>query len=458
MMRKTLASALFILISVISMAAIKDKTKIDSSDTKGISKALTDTSLVILGIGADPALSYQNLVFKRRLDSIQKDVPLDYNEYVQHYIDVFTSRGKEKISRMLGLSQYYFPIYEKILKEKNIPQEVKFLSVIESALDPYAVSRVGATGLWQFMFTTGKGYGLKIDRWVDERKDPVASTSAAAAYLRDAYDQFGDWLLAIASYNCGMGRVARAIQKAGGKRNFWSIRSLLPVETQNYVPAFIATAYVMNYYSKHAIEPAQPQFPIQTEVFRVSQQISLASIAKATDLDLKQLSLLNSSYTKKIVNGTPRDPKNVVIPVVDNSVYSSLYEVFNNNVQAETPVLLAAVKKEPESNAKPGYYKVKSGETLLGIATKFNVEVQDLKVWNELKQTTIVPGQLLKISGADAGVLRTSKYMAYRVQPGDTLLKIAAKFKGVTVSGLKAVNGVENNSLKPGMLLKIVKG
>jgi membrane-bound lytic murein transglycosylase D len=192
-----------------------------------------------------PLSSYGGL-YKRRLDSVRKDIQLDYNEYVQAYIDLYM-RNREEMGQVAGLTKYYFPIYEKAFREAGIPEEIKFLSIVESKLDPNAVSRVGATGLWQFMGTTAKIYGLNMDNYVDERRDPIQSSYAAAAYLKDAYQEFGDWLLAIASYNCGKSNVERAVEKAGGVTDFWSIRQYLPVETRGYVPAFIAMNYVMHF-------------------------------------------------------------------------------------------------------------------------------------------------------------------------------------------------------------------
>src|SRR6201991_1073029 len=190
-------------------------------------------------------------IYERRLDSISKDIPLEYNEYVQTYIDLYM-QNRDEMGQVVGLSKYYFPIYEKAFRDAGIPEEIKFLSIVESKLDPNAVSRVGATGPWQFMYTTGKLYGLNIDSYIDERRDPIQATYAAAAYLKDAYQEFGDWLLAIASYNCGKSSVERAIAKAGAM-DFWTIRQYLPAETRNYVPAYIAISYVMNYADKHNI-------------------------------------------------------------------------------------------------------------------------------------------------------------------------------------------------------------
>ena len=328
-----------------------------------------------------------------RADSIKKEVPTIFNQPVQTYIDALGKR-KEQIGKVLGLSNYYFPVYEKVLKEYGLPEELKFLSVIESALNPHAVSRVGATGPWQFMAPTAKSYGLKINQEVDERKDPVQASKAAAAYLKDAFNQFGDWLLAIASYNCGMGAVSRAIIKAGGKADFWEISRYLPAETRNYVPKFLATAYIMSNYREFGINPLAPAFNTMTDVIDVIKPVSLAAVAKATGIDLQQLILLNPAYKKLIINGSKEAPKPLVIPTNNNPDYFALYQVLNGG-----PVNQG--KTEPKvQTAAPNtiYHTVKKGENLSTIAKKFpGVSVNQLKVWNGLKSSTLRVGMRLKI-------------------------------------------------------------
>src|ERR1700749_3074549 len=213
---------------------------------------------------SQPALlSGEYNVYKRRLDSIKRDVPLDFNGYVQSYIDIY-ARNREEMGRVLGLTKYYFPIFEKAFHDAGIPEELKYLSIVESKLNPYAISRVGAAGPWQFMTTTGKLYALKVDDYVDDPRHPIPASYAAAAYLKDAYEEFGDWLLAIASYNCGKSNVEHAIESAGAS-DFWSIRQYLPVETRNYVPAYIAVTYLMNYYQKHNIIAGQCDMVLKTD-------------------------------------------------------------------------------------------------------------------------------------------------------------------------------------------------
>ena len=350
-----------------------------------------------------PTFHNHNYVFKARLDSIQKMVPLSYNEHVQKYIDVYSSR-KDMMGKMIGLSDYYFPVFEKALKFYNIPEEIKYLPIIESSMNAHAVSRVGATGLWQFMFATAKDYGLNMDNFVDERKDPIQASYAAAAYFKDAYQELGDWLLAIAAYNCGMGNVKRAIIKADS-HDFWEIRPYLPLETRNYVPAFIAALYVMKCSGQHQIKAQASPFVKNTDTIHVNRFVSLPQLATALSIEEDALCILNPSYKKKIVNGTELEPKRIVIPKVNMAQFAQIYEVLNNaELDVNQNVYLASnddrrVKKK--ITAKPAaavsYHKVTPGQTLSAIATKYNVEVQDLKVWNGLKSSSIVPGQKLKI-------------------------------------------------------------
>lgn len=363
---------------------------------------LTDTVSVPV-LNEVPTFYNYNYIYKARLDSIQKMVPLTYNEFVQNYIDIYAGR-KDMMGKMLGLSGYYFPIFEKALKSYNIPEEIKYLPIIESSMNPHAVSRVGATGLWQFMFATAKGYGLSMDNFVDERKDPIQASYAAAAYFRDAYEELGDWLLAIAAYNCGMGNVKRAIAKADS-RDFWEIRRFLPLETRNYVPAFIAAVYMMNYSDSHQIKSQKSPFLKATDTIQVNRFVSLPSLAEALGIDVDELWGLNPSYKKKIVNGTELAPKRVILPKVNLASFTRVYQLLNEEeMEVDKHIVLASndgrIKRKPKAVAPKSsitYHKVSAGQNLSIIANKYNVEVQDLKVWNNLKGSGIVPGQRLKI-------------------------------------------------------------
>lgn len=405
-MRKTIITVFYSLASLIFSIQASASLNQDSVLLKHSGKILSQRdTLFTPSTVPDPVLSYQNLVYKKRLDSIQKEVSLSYNEHVQHYIDVYTGR-KEQIGKMLGLSEYYFPIFEKALKEAGIPEELKFLTVIESALNPQAVSRSGAVGPWQFMYETARGYGLIMDKYTDERKDPVKASYAAARYLFDAHARIGDWLLTIAAFNCGTGAVTRAIAKSGGVADFWKVRPFLPVQTQNYVPAFIATVYSMKFFKDHEISVKPAGFSTLTDVIPVNKRISISSIAAATDLDVKELLLLNPSFKREIVNGSASAPIPLVLPSVKNNAYTSLYDLFNGTAEmAEPAPLMAAVKmsapakNETTKKASPYlYYTVKPGDTLSEIAEKKGSTVSKIKALNGLKKSSISAGMRLKIN------------------------------------------------------------
>ncbi|MDR3694515.1 transglycosylase SLT domain-containing protein [Mucilaginibacter sp.] len=422
-----------------------------------------DRDTVILPIVNQAApLTGEFNIFKKRLDSIKKDVPLDYNEYVQSYIEIY-AHNREEMGRVLGLTKYYFPIYEKAFKDAGIPDELKYLSIVESKLDPYAVSRVGATGPWQFMFTTARLYGLNMDDYVDDRRDPIQATYAAAAYLKDAYQEFGDWLLAIASYNCGKSNVEHAIDKAGAS-DFWSIRQYLPAETRGYVPAYIAVTYLMNYYSQHNIIPQACDYALKTDTVLVNKYVSLAAVAQVLNIDVRALAMLNPSYKRQIINGTAALPRRLVIPQVDKSKFGVLYDALNNsNLEAAAPVAMHVSYAEKKTENNHLYHKVRRGETLSGIADLYGIEVQDLKAWNHLHGKATV-GQILKLRDTgdepekEATPKHNHNYITYIVKRGDTLSGIASKFDGASVEKIKSLNGLKKGALQPGMTIKISKG
>ncbi|MBC7744916.1 MAG: transglycosylase SLT domain-containing protein [Flavobacterium sp.] len=465
MMKKIGAVACF-LFAGITVFANGDQNLLDKDTTYSSITVITNNepsdSLLQNQLFPNPLLSYQNLVYKQRLDSLESSVKLSYNEHVQDYIDLYVFKRKTQIGKMIGLSDYYFPIFEKSLREVGIPDELKYISIVESALNPQAVSRSGAVGPWQFMYTTAKGYGLKMDNYVDERKDPVQASYAAALYLKDAYNRLGDWLLAIAAYNCGAGAVSRAITRSGGEADFWKVRPYLPRETQNYVPAFIATVYAMKYYQKHDIIAEDPGFNILTEIIDVNRVISLSNIARAANVDLSELLLLNPSYKKKIINGSPAYPKQLVIPVVEKQVYTMLYDVLNGTEILNEPSITAVNNLSHQENQinVPASHKVKDGQTILMVANQYGLEVQDLKVLNNFTDNPLVPGQVVKLKSVKQPLAKPSKssrYFTYIVKAGDTLSEIAEKFTGNTISKIKAQNGLNKNLVKPGMKLIINK-
>lgn len=449
-MRNKFTTACIAFFLVVGGATVKanqqasDSTEVFTAQPKFLKIAMDTVQVPIRQV---PVVSYEN-IYHERLSSIQKEVPLTYNEVVQSFINIYLGR-KEQMGKMVGLSEYYFPIFEKALRSKGIPEEIKYLSIVESALDPHAVSHVGATGPWQFMFSSAKAFGLTIDNFVDERKDPIAASYAAANYFRDAYNEFGDWQLALAAYNCGKGNVNRAIQLAGGVTDFWAIRQYLPKETRNYVPAFIATTYVMNYYRNHNIARRPANLPLYTDTVGVNKYVSLASVSRATRLNLKQLTTLNPSYKRQVINGTPENPKRLTIPQIDRNAYNSLYNALN--LIQEDPALAVFAGNSEEDLSNPTSHKVKPGETLASIANYYRIEVQDLKVWNKLPALAVVPGQTLRLAPEKT-------FVTYKVQPGDTLFTISKKFRGTSVVEIEQANGLKGQNLKPGMLLKISQG
>jgi membrane-bound lytic murein transglycosylase D len=454
----------FLLLQFVKASSTTSPASHSAPQTAHLDKIFQPDTIVVVPIVNQPApLTSQDGIFKRRLDSIKKEVPLDYNEYVQSYIDIY-AHNRDEMAHVLGLTKYYFPIYEKAFRDAGIPEEIKYLSIVESKLDPFAISRVGATGPWQFMFTTAKLYGLNMDDYVDDRRDPIQASYAAAAYLKDAYQEFGDWLLAIASYNCGKSNVERAIAKAGAN-DFWSIRQYLPAETRGYVPAYIAVTYLMNYYGRHNIAPQPFAFSLKTDTLLVNKYVSLSTVSNALNIDIKEIAFLNPAYKRQIVNGTAALPRRLVIPQTDKGKFAALYEALNkDNTTATAPQPVYASYHEKKTEELPAYHKVKKGETLSEIADNYGVEVQDLKAWNRLHSNKAIPGQRLRLTETvgepkdKPSVKHHDNYITYKVKSGDTLSGIASKFDGASVEKIRLLNGLKKGRLQPGMTIKINRG
>lgn len=389
-----------VLISKITLAASGPGMIPDSANTTKnfpVTQFRRDTAIAVVArVNAAPAT--QGGFMKTRLTAIQKEVPLDYNEFVQSYIDNYTSR-RDEMGRMMGLAKYYFPIYEKAFRDAGIPDEIKFLSIVESALNPNAVSRVGATGPWQFMSTTARTYGLNINNYVDERRDPVQASCAAAAYIKDAYQEFGDWLLAIAAYNCGTGSVERAIQKANAM-DYWSIRQYLPVETRGYVPAYIAVTYLMNYSDQHRIVAQECSLPLQTDTISINKFVSLGNVSRVLNMNVDRLAALNPSYLKLVINGTTAAPRKMIIPQLPKDKFKILNDAINSNTLnvPPTPVIATMDINAGAVEEMPVLHTVKRGETLTAIADKYGIELSDLRDWNHIRGDKAAPGQVLKLN------------------------------------------------------------
>jgi len=413
-------------------------------------------SLSLIHAGQELARkNFEHLLTSQLSTSIKKILETGTNDYIQNYIDRFTKRDyRSHLAKMMGLSAYYFPIFESIFKETGVPSELKYLAIIESSLNPHAVSRVGATGPWQFMYTTAKAYGLKMDSYVDERKDPIAASYAASTFLKESYAIYNDWFLAIASYNCGRGNVDRAIQRSSkAAPNFWDIRPYLPKETRNYVPAFIAIYRVLERCESYGIIPSYTPLNTDTELIMVTRNVSLKSIANALDIGVDTLALLNPSYKRGVINGSINDPERLVVPPIERTSYVKLYHLLENGDKLQT---VGVMNASTASKAIPNVHRVRKGETLEEIAKHYDVTVQDLKVWNHLRTNTIVPEQKLKINNAGEAVpTKASQYITYKVKKGDTLIGISKQFRGSSVSSIKAMNELKSNLLKPGMTLRI---
>ncbi|MEP3837398.1 MAG: LysM peptidoglycan-binding domain-containing protein [Algibacter sp.] len=409
---------------------------------------------------------------KARLKELDARTPfnVEYNPSLESVIKSYLKHRRKSIQKLITLSQFYFPMFERELDLYDIPLEVKYLAIVESALKPRARSRVGATGLWQFMFGTGKEYGLDVSSYVDERSDPIKSTEAAAKYLARLYKIFGDWDLALAAYNSGPGNVGKAIRRSGGYRNYWNIRHNLPRETAGYLPAFLANMYIFEYAKEHGFKNYKPEFAyFETDTVRVKQMITLDQVSEATGTPIEELQFLNPSYKLDIIpfikgeNYVLRLPRDVVGTFVNNEdrIYAFAKAEFDKR---EKPM-----PKFSNADSKTTY-RVKSGDYLGKISRLYGVRVSDIKKWNGLRSNNLKIGQRLTIFPRKPNVNATSsakeavkpvpikgETINYKVKGGDSLWSISQKFPGVSVQNIKDWNGISGNKLKPGMILKIAK-
>ncbi|MFM1875501.1 MAG: hypothetical protein RL266_1238 [Bacteroidota bacterium] len=397
----------------------------------------------------------------KKMDA-QTPFNLVYNEPVKAYIDAYLVKNREKVSRMLGLAELYFPMFEEMLDRYDLPLELKYLAIVESALNPHARSKSGAMGLWQFMYRTGKIYNLNATSYLDDRKDPYLSTQAACEYFRFLYDMFGDWQLVLAAYNGGPGTLLKAIRRSGGKRDYWEVRPYLTPETQGYVPAFFAVNYVMNYASENNVYPVSPAFfNYELDTVIVKKQTSLKTLASVLKVPYDQLKFLNPRFRHDIVPATP-----VGLPI---SMPKEKVGIFLSNQAAiyqlgDEPVNEAYAKQSEIMQDVRKTHKVQRGETLGGIAARYRVRVDDLRVWNNIHGNLIREGQSLVLyaksaaapaSTSTATISESSGARYHVVQAGDTLWGIA-KSNGITIGKLKELNNISDNyTLKIGTKLKI---
>ena len=356
---------------------------------------------------------FEKEVFIERLKRIPSIIEMPYNEVVQKFIDRYSGRLRHSVSYMLGASNFYMPIFEEALETYGLPLELKYLPVIESALNPKAVSRVGATGLWQFMLATGKRYGLEVNSLVDERRDPIKASYAAANYLSDLYKVFGDWNLVIAAYNCGPDQINKAIHRSKGSKDYWQIYPYLPKETRGYVPAFIAANYIMTYYCEHNICPMTTRLPAKTDTIMVNRNVHLEQIAAVCNIDIEQLRTLNPAYRRDIVPGASklsavRLPQTEVGKFIDleDSIYAYNAEVLfskratvevNDDVPTYTRKSSSRSRSKKARSSRGRSVTVKSGQTLSEIARRNGTTVAKLKRLNGIKGSNIRAGKKLRV-------------------------------------------------------------
>lgn len=412
-------------------------------------------------------------VYIARLNKLNSFIPIQFNRYVKNSIIRYTDRIPGATQKIISLAPYYLPQFEEIFDEFGIPTELKAMAVIESALNPRAVSRAKAKGMWQFIYTTARRYDLNINSFVDERFDPIASCRAAAQYLKDSYLVFGDWSLAIASYNCGLGNVRKAITRSGGKTDFWEIYDYLPRETRGYIPAFIAALYVLEYYPEHGITPKPVALPAAVDTFHINKMLHFQQISENIDIPIDIVRDLNPQYFKDIIPGTEREyilrlPFNYsnAFAEKEEQIYAYKDSIFFNEVAIQK-----VKESEPAENGGRIIHKVKRGETLNGLAVKYHTTISNIKRWNGLRSNTIQVGQRLAIySGGSAPKspsygtapspskpASSGGYVYYKVKEGDTLSSIA-KRHGVSLSSVLKLNNLTTKSkIYPGMKIRVKK-
>ncbi|WP_225035930.1 LysM peptidoglycan-binding domain-containing protein [Winogradskyella sp. SM1960] len=406
---------------------------------------------------------------KARLARLNARTPfnVEYNTSLESVIKSYLKHRRNSLERLMGLSHFYFPMFEQEFDNHNIPLEMKYLAIVESALKPRARSRVGATGLWQFMYGTGKEHNLDVSSYVDDRSDPIRSTTAAAEYLNRVYRIFNDWDLALAAYNSGPGNVNKAIRRSGGSKNYWNIRHNLPRETAGYVPAFLATMYIFEYAEEHGFKPERPPFQlIQTDTVHVKQMISLGHVSEATGIKIEQLQFLNPAYKLDIIpkvegkTYTLRLPREAIGTFVTHE--DKIYAYANAEFAKREKQLPKVVNAETKIR-----YRVRNGDYLGKIARKYGVRVSQLKQWNGLRSNNLKIGQRLTVFPRNHGVSNASAPVkkvvnaegkqTYTVRSGDSLWSISQKFSGVTVQNIKDWNDISGNKLKIGKTLIVSK-
>ena len=486
------AAGMFISLYLFSQPNKNNTPASDDPSLQEIERILVDSYLHHYCFSADSAVlngygyekdelpSFTEEVIKSRMEILDNNSPfhLIYNSDVQKFIDLYAVRRKDVTSKVLGVSELYFPMIEEYLTRYNIPLELKYLAIVESALNTSAISKAGAGGMWQFMPTTARVYGLNISSYCDDRFDPHKSTNAACQYLKYLYGLFGNWELVLAAYNSGPGNVTKAIRRAGGSRDFWYVKQYLPKETQNYVPAFIAVNYIMGHVNEYNIYPKKPNYSCyELDTVAVKGYVHFDALSKVINLPSKDLSTLNARYKLSEVpkNG---EPHFITLPVNKIGLYlqnENLIYQESALIEKPKPIEIENPKEEEnkpeektekETTLKTGEvwkkHTVKKGETVATLSKKYHIPANEIKEWNHLKSNYLKIGQVVKIktkSTKEAPKKETNKKSSakvYIVKSGDSLSKIASKNK-TTVAQLKKLNPKLSNNLKVGQKVIISK-
>ena len=458
-MKKQLTlSILFILSTIIFNAQ-----NANSVVTSDIAYALNSTNFENINIQYNSTNEvFSSEILKKRLNELNNKTPfnVEYNATVERFIRLYLKTRKSDISNLMDKAQYYFPIFEEHLDKFDLPLEIKYLAVIESALDPNARSVAGAKGLWQIMYHTGKEYDLKVSSYIDERSDPIKATQAACKYLQYLYNRFNDWDLALAAYNAGPGNVSKAIRRSGGLRNYWNIRQYLPKETSSYLPAFYATYYLFEYGEQHQIYPKNIEITYNdVDTVQITKKTTFSEIKKRISIDENLLKFLNPQYRLGII--PIKNSENHVLTLPKSYIDKFVLSEQNKNwTELKTPII-----------EKPNYvvsnyrnsYVVENGDNLNKIAKKFNISITQLKNWNGLQTDYLIEGQSLVVIKNDIQKSHTiaetsiKNFNTYLVQEGDSLWLISKKFPNITINQIRNWNNIWGvNYLKPGTELKIL--
>lgn len=445
-------------------------------------------------------LQFPDTVYISRLSKINSIIKLPFNNIIRSHIHVYTIKQRDKFSAVLGLKDYYFPMIEDIFDSYGLPAELKYMAVIESALNVNAVSRMGATGLWQFMYSTGRMYGLTINSVVDERRDPIKSTHAAARYIKDLYNIYEDWVLVIAAYNCGPGNVNKAIRRSGNKKDYWDIYYKLPRETRGYIPQYIAAAYAVNYYPEHHIRPLGVNIPVSTDTIMVTKDIHLTQISEVMGIPLEELKALNPQYRTGLIPGSTK-PFSLTLPMnhlgdfidLNDTIRGYKSEVYlSRGTLIADPMRSTSVPADIKGKTKL-YYTVMDGDNLGYISEWFRVGLSELRYWNNIYRNTIRVGQRLvvyvdpsrseyysKINSMSfaekqalvgksvlsnvqtnqptARIEYDGEYITHTVRYGDTIWDIVKLYQDVTTSEVLELNNISDpQKIKVGQVLRIKK-